>query len=339
MRVLLVKTSSFGDIIHCFPALTIASKLVPELRCDWLARPLYQSLLALQPNVASCLQQPRLAAMRRARQFTDRSPRGKYDLLIDAQGLLRSATVARCYPAQEYAGYSWASAREPVASLLYSKRYRVSVNQHAVQRNINLLAQALGLAKPATLPHLGDYGLRLPLASNGRIALACNTSNARKCWNSAGWQELIKIIAAAGQGVFLPWGSDAERDYCTSLAQAAPDVCHVPEQRLDFSMLAQELAQCSGLIGLDTGVSHLAAALGLPVLALYFVTAPELCGVWSPRALNLALEPRHFISRAQRSAWPHLDSSNNYHGNLNIRTTDSFQAPELWQLLQKLQNQ
>ena len=339
MRVLLVKTSAFGDIIHCFPALNIACKLLPELRCDWLARPLYESLLTLQPNVANCLQPPKLAATVRARQFTDRSSGGKYDLLIDAQGLLRSAAIARLYQAQDYAGYAWGSAREPVASLLYSKRYRVSVNQHAVQRNINLLLQALGLAEPAALPYLGDYGLRLPLSSNGRIALACNTSNASKCWNSTAWQELIKIIAASGQGIFLPWGSSEERYYCTRLAQVAPEYCYLPEQRLDFTALARELARCSGLIGLDTGVSHLAAALGLPVLALYFATAPELCGVWSSRALNIALEPRHFISKAQRSAWPHLDSSNNYHGNLNIRSAKRFRAPELWQLLQELQNQ
>ena len=331
MRLLIVKTSSFGDIVHCFPALSIAHKLLPDLRCDWLARPLYSSLLELHPAVNTARRLPGWT-----KPILGAEGKAKYDLLVDAQGLLRSAAVARRYPAENRAGYSWCSAREPLASLIYGQRYQVSFHQHAVQRNIDLLLQALSLPIAAATPHLGDYGLPRSQPKSGRIALVANASGAHKCWNSAGWQELIKIIAGAGRELFLPWGSHQERDSCARLAQVAPAMCHIPAERLDFKELAQELSNCSGLIGLDTGVSHFGAALGLPVVALYLATAPELCGVWSPRALNLALEPRQLRSRAQRRAWRHLDSSNNYHGNLRIRSTKLIQARELWQLLLEL---
>ena len=332
MRVLIVKTSALGDIVHCLPALNMARALLPECDWHWLTRPMYTSLVTMHPALATALQQPRPLAALKALRGTDGRAAAKYDLIIDAQGLMRSALVGRLYRGK-FVGYHRSSAREKPASLFYQQSYRVSAAKHAVYRNCALIQQALGLN--AKQPW-GAYGLETEPNKTKRLALVTNASSASKRWKLEGWRELIKLITRSGYQVWLPWGNAAEHQKCQQLAQTAPELCLVPSARMDFPELADELTTCCGLIGLDTGISHLGAALGLPVLGLYFNTAPELCGVWSPRALNLKLVTQR-LNKHQSRIWPRVDPKENYHGHLRIATRAQFHAPELWQCWQGLQ--
>ena len=332
MRVLIVKTSALGDIVHCLPALNMARALLPECDWHWLTRPMYTSLVTMHPaSITALAPAPVLAAFRALRSTNSRAA-AEYDLIIDAQGLMRSALIGRLQRGK-FVGYHRSSAREKPASLFYQQSYRVSPAKHAVYRNCALIQQALGLSAKQTW---GAYGLETEPNKTKRLALVTNASSAGKRWKLEGWRELIKLITQSGYQVWLPWGNAAEHQQCQRLAQTAPELCLVPSTRLDFPELVGELTTCCGLIGLDTGISHLGAALGLPVLGLYFNTAPELCGVWSPRALNLKLAMQR-LNKHQSRIWPRVDPKEDYHGHLGIAEREQFHAPELWQCWLSLQ--
>ena len=329
MRIVLIKTSALGDVVHCLPALHAARAHLPASSWHWLARPAYHSLLALHPGVDKVLPPPSWAGRKKALQCNEsQAPSAcEYDLLIDSQGLMRSALWSRAYRARRRSGYSWGSAREPIASCFYGRRYVVERARHAVWRNFNLLAQALDLDLTAS----AGYGFQARTQPGGkRLALMVNASNASKLWEESAWQGLIASATRAGYQLWLPWHSDAERERCRRLAQAAPELCALPEQRLDLAQLVDELRACHGLIGLDTGVSHLAAALGLPVLALYFSTAPELSGVWSKTALNLSLTGSKLIANHQRLR-TRAPAAAAYDGNLHIQRMPKLAPGQVWE--------
>ena len=162
--ILLIKTSSLGDVLHNFPVVTDICKHVPEARIDWVVEEKFSLLPALHPGINRAIP----TAIRRWRKSLWKS-RGEiqalrnnlrachYDFVLDTQGLLKSALIARCAPAVR-CGFDWKSAREPLASLFYERTYFVAKNQHAVERNRQLAGQALGYI-PQGAP---DYGICAP---------------------------------------------------------------------------------------------------------------------------------------------------------------------------------
>ena len=164
MRVLLIKTSSLGDVIHTLPALTDAARAIPGIQFDWVVEEGFAEIPTWHPAVARVIP----VALRRWRKnllqtwksgewatFKQRLREGRYDLVIDAQGLLKSALLTR-YVNAPVAGLDRASAREPLASHCYDRPYAVAWGQHAVERVRQLFAQALGYSLPQSV---GDYGL------------------------------------------------------------------------------------------------------------------------------------------------------------------------------------
>mgnify|MGYP003604329080 FL=1 len=164
MRVLLIKTSSLGDVIHTLPALTDAARAIPGIQFDWVVEEGFAEIPTWHPAVAQVIP----VALRRWRKnllqtwksgewaaFKQRLREGRYDLVIDAQGLLHSALLTR-YVDAPVAGLDRASAREPLASRCYDRPCAVAWGQHAVERVRQLFAQALGYSLPQSV---GDYGL------------------------------------------------------------------------------------------------------------------------------------------------------------------------------------
>src|SRR5690554_151501 len=219
MRVLLIKTSSLGDVVHTLPALTDAQRALPYIRFDWVVEEGFAEIPSWHPAVDQVIP----VAIRRWRKnfmktwrsgewkaFRKRLGSQQYDLIIDAQGLLKSAVLTRLNKAPA-AGYDRDSIREPVASRFYDRRYPVSRELHAVERIRQLFAQALDYPMPV---EVGDYGIdvsRLPEVSvpEESFAVFCHgTTWETKLWPEAYWRELTENESQKGLKVLLPWGND-----------------------------------------------------------------------------------------------------------------------------------
>jgi len=295
MRVLLVKTSSLGDVIHTLPALTDAARAIPGIQFDWVVEEGFAEIPAWHPAVAQVIP----VAIRRWRKnlwqtiktgewrrFKQRLRETQYDLVIDAQGLLKSAWLTR-YVKASVVGLDRDSAREPLASRFYDRTCAVAWEQHAVERVRRLFAQALDYPLPDSV---GDYGLdRTQLADpqvGSYLLFLHGTTWDTKHWPEAYWRELAERAGELGLQVRLPWGSEAEKARAERLADGLPHVAVLP--KLNLAGVAKVLAGARACVAVDTGLGHLAAALDVPTLSLYGPTNPGRTGAYGRSQIHLA---------------------------------------------------
>ena len=289
MDVLLVKMSSLGDVVHALPAVTDAA--AHGARFHWLVEEAFADIPARHPGVDRVLP---IAWRRWRRSLTaNREPLGRflrelraerYDLILDAQGLIKSAAVSRIARASVRAGFSFTAARERVAALAYGKRLPIARNQHAVDRLRALFAAGIGYPLPATD---ADFGL----AGAGpdrpqRCLLLHGTTWQSKHWPLTMWQALAAELAQAGWQVEVPWGSEEEQARARAIADAAP-AARVLES-LTLGRLADRMAGAGLVVGVDSGLSHLAGALGVPTVVLYGSTSTRRTGVRGERVSSLS---------------------------------------------------
>lgn len=288
VHVLIVKTSSLGDVIHTLPALTDALRAIPGIRFDWAVEESFAEIPGWHPAVDRVIP---VAIRRWRRTLWQRDSREQwreckralrhrsYDTVIDAQGLLKSAFLARQVPAPR-CGPDRHSAREGLAALCYHKRIAVPREMHAVERTRLLFARALDYPSPK---EQGDYGVRASLQGTaaelpGGLLFFHSTARAEKLWPEASWVELADTAGAAGYRVWLPWGSEAERQRAQRIATQAENAEVLP--RLSLEELASMLLGATGAIALDTGLGHLSAALDVPTVSLYGPTRIDLVGAY-----------------------------------------------------------
>jgi heptosyltransferase-1 len=281
--ILFIKTSSLGDVIHHMPAVTEARRARPDAHFTWLVEEAFAPLVRLHPAVGEVVP----VAWRRWRKSlvspatlaeiggSLRAIRARrYDEIVDSQGLLRSAVIARMARGRRH-GYDRTSIREPLAAIFYDVRHHVSRDLHAVTRNRILCGLALGYA-PQGAP---DYGLeRARLAARGGhyAVLLHATARASKQWPQQNWISLGHALAQRGLDLVLPWGTEAERARSENIAAALPRA-RVPE-RAPLDAVARLIANAALVVGVDTGLMHLAAALGVPLVAIFSGSRPGLTG-------------------------------------------------------------
>jgi heptosyltransferase-1 len=281
--ILFIKTSSLGDVIHHMPALTEARQRRPDARFFWVVEEAYAPLVRLHPAVSGVV--PVASRRWRGRMLAPSTWREiwsfrralharRYDAVIDTQGLVRSALIARLARGRRH-GYDADSVRERAASWLYDVGHGVDRNLHAVARNRLLTGRALGYAPDGAL----DFGLaRGDLAAAGRSysILFHATARPEKEWPEASWIALARTLAARGSTVVLPWGTAAERARSGRIAAAVKNA-QVPE-RQPLDRMARLIAGATFVVGVDTGLLHLAAALGVPLVAVFVGSEPGLTG-------------------------------------------------------------
>jgi heptosyltransferase-1 len=292
-RILFVKTSSLGDVVHNCPAVSDAARAIPGAQIDWVVEEPFAPVAAMH----SCVRRVIPVAVRRWRtalwnpavwremREVRRAIAGeRYDAVIDTQSLLKSALITSWARGPRH-GLDRASAREPLAALFYDRRHAVPRELHAVERNRRLAAAALGYAVPSSL----DYGLKK--ISSGRdaaVVFLTMTSRADKLWPEERWIELGRAI---GVPPVLPWGSEAERQRAERIARQLPGA-RVP-QRMTLDQLGALFASAQAVVGVDTGLTHLAAALGARTIGIYCGSDPARTGIHgAQRAVNLGAPGR-----------------------------------------------
>jgi heptosyltransferase I len=288
VRVLLVKLSSMGDVIHNLPVVTDLHRAFPAIEIDWITEAPYAELVALHPKVKQVFpihlralkkQWWRASLWAQFREERSKLAGRKYDCVIDTQGLVKSAIVARG-AAQPISGFSNSVAREPMAARFYDRTFAIEREQHAVERNRQLVAAAMGykISTPA------DYGLyaQMPRAAwvsgHSYIVLLHATSRADKQWPITNWVALAKKLNDRGLMVVLPWGNEHEKNVSEKIAAALTHAIVPPAMNL--AEAAKLLANTAGVVGVDTGLAHLAVAFNRPTVGIYVSTKPALTGLY-----------------------------------------------------------
>ena len=288
MHVLIVKTSSMGDVLHTLPALTDAMQAIPGIRFDWVVEENFAQIPTWHPAVDKVLP----VAIRRWRKhwfgsqqreervsFKRDLQSRQYDVIIDAQGLIKSAALVTRLARGVKHGQDSRSAREPFASWWYDQRHEIDKKQHAVERTRELFAKSLGYEKPETQ---GDYAIAAHFLQDVSQDIAPYlvflhaTTRDNKHWPESHWRELISLLQPTGLRIKLPWGAEHEHQRAQRLADGFDYVEVLPKLTLDA--VARELAGAKAIVSVDTGLSHLAAALDRPNITLYGPTDPGLIG-------------------------------------------------------------
>jgi heptosyltransferase-1 len=286
MKVLIVKTSSLGDVLHTLPALTDARHCIPGITFDWVVEKPFAEIPLLHPSVKRVIP----VAIRRWRKqlmttlvsgelknFLKDLRADSYDVVLDAQGLLKSAAIARCAKGPRY-GLDWHSAWESSASLFYQKNFSVDPSLHAITRIRLLFSQALGYTIPDDKINYGiDRHQFVSLSTEKPYILFLHgTTWATKHWPENYWCELAKRVNEIGFAVKLPWGNDQEKIRAENIKNAATFADVLP--KLNLTGIAKIIAGAKAVVAVDTGLGHLTAALDVPCISLYGVTDPAEIG-------------------------------------------------------------
>lgn len=273
-----------GDVLHTLPALTDAAAAIPAVQFDWVVEENFSQI----PGWHSAVKRTIPVAIRRWRknwfgtkerkerhQFYLTLCEKEYDAVIDAQGLLKSAFLITRKARGIKHGYDRKSVREKMASWFYDVKHAVGKNQHAIERIRRLFSLSLNYEYGG----VGDHGIATHFSLSGDndyLVFLHATTRGNKHWREDYWREVIVEVAKYGLRVKLPWGTQAEFESALRLARGFTHAEVLP--KLSLANMATILAGSRGAVSVDTGLSHLTAALGKPNIVLYGPTNPELVG-------------------------------------------------------------
>lgn len=294
-RILIVKTSSMGDVIHALPVLHDLKVFNPFLEVDWMVEAPFVELVQANAHVNRVIpvhvRQWRKLGVRHLHQqwrlLKEQLADQPYDVVLDLQGLLKSALLS-CAARGVRMGPGFAYAKEGLAALFYAKRSGWDPQAHAVERLRELAAGLFDyhLEGPPVF-----YGLT-PAKKTPSIPLGAEvwflhaTARAEKKWPLDHWRTLAQQFLALGYVVKLPWGSEAEQQQALQIAEGLDHVEVLP--RMGLGEMKVRMQQAKLVIGVDTGLMHLAAALYLPLVALFFATpAWRFAPKFNPHSISL----------------------------------------------------
>ena len=295
MRVLIVKTSSMGDVIHTLPALTDAASQLPDVCFDWVVEEAFAEIPKWHRSVHTVIP---IAIRRWKRSIFLRSHwqefaklisclrSRQYDYVIDAQGLIKSAVVTRLVNGKR-CGLDYDSCRESLASVAYEQAFSINKDQHAIERIRQLFGQSLNYSILSENLNYGLQELQWDANHSDRCLIFVHAaSRPEKLWPIKQWVDLALKAQANGFRVELLWGTEAEQQRAHLIANKVK-VCKVLP-RMNLHSIARLFQRSSAVVAVDTGLSHLAAAIGVPAVTLYFKTSPELVGTRGLRQYSIS---------------------------------------------------
>lgn len=316
-RILLIKLTSLGDLIHALPALSDAQDARPGVEFDWVIDEGFREIAGWHPAVKGII----TTNHREWRgSLTSSETHGsisktigeirssEYDLVIDGQGNFKTALLS-LFSKGPRAGFDSASVREWVAHLAYQRRYAASKIAHAIERLRRLFAAALNYPMPASPP---DFRIQRERFVKPKVELPAeylvfvhNASWKTKLWPERHWTELIRKSVQAGFRVLLPWGNAQEEARAKRLA-TSPGVQVLP--RLSLSEIGYVIAKARACVCMDTGLSHLAAALDVPAITLYGSTDSGLIGASGASQVHLKSDLRCSPCRSKTCRYSSRDN-------------------------------
>ena len=290
MRVLIIKLTSMGDLMHALPALTDAVKAIPGIEFDWVVDKTFSEVPLWHPAVKNVIttahRQWKKNIIQSWRegllsQFNQKLNKYDYDLVIDLQNNMKSATVSWFYKGDVH-GFDKGYCRERFAYKAYKHRYAIPENQHAINRIRQILSQALAYPLVDTPP---DYGTNfeqydLPelnfVLPEKYLIFVHNASWLSKIWPLTSWQGLINKVVDHGYSVLLPCGTDEEQQRAQQIAAVNEKAHALP--RLTLNEIAALTYRADAAMCSDTGLAHLAAVAGTPAQTIYGATDTGLIG-------------------------------------------------------------
>ena len=297
MKILLIKMSSMGDIFHTFPAISDIKRNFPDAQIDWVVEDSFKEIVNWHPAIHKVIpihlrrwvKQRNRKSWQEFKVWRNELRTETYDYIIDAQGLLKSAVIAKCALGKGIDGYDKDSVREPITHWFYKRAHNVDKNQHAVERTRQLLGSALSYTPAKKLNFGINQNFTHVKKDPRKLIFIIGTSWITKLWATSEWQALTKIAVDDGYSVEIMWGSPEERAIADQIIEFCPQATR-PDQRLSITTIAEKLVGAAGVVGLDTGFSHLAGALETPTIALYGATSPIKVGLIGEHTRNLQLD-------------------------------------------------
>jgi heptosyltransferase I len=303
MKILVVKLSSLGDILHMFPAISDLHRHFPDAEIHWLVEPAFAEVASWHSAVSKVITVPLrahkktwwkipslLVKMRRKLRAEN------YDIVLDAQGLLKSAVLSRLAGVAVY-GFAAGSARESQAAHLYQRSARVPDGLHIIEKNRQLVATifAADISQAANYG-LGEFhqklmqaecsGMLKDVTDHPYIVLLHGTTWNSKYWPEASWVELIQMLKQQGWRCLLPWGNEADRLRADRL-QAAGNENALVLPKLSLTELMGVLLHARAFVSVESGIGHLAAALDVPGIMLHGPTDPAYSGILGKKCKHI----------------------------------------------------
>jgi heptosyltransferase I len=303
MKILVVRLSSLGDILHLFPAVSDLRRRFPAAEIHWLAEPAFAEVAGWHSAVDKVITVP----LRAHKKTWWKIPallsklRGQlraenYDIVLDAQGLIKSALLARLVGVA-VSGFAAGSARESLAARLYQRTARVPDGLHIIEKNRQLVAAIF----TADITQAADFGLdefrrkRMQAGLSGvlknltgqpYVVLLHGTTWNSKFWPEASWEELVRLLAQHGCRCLLPWATEAERQRAQRLQAAGGEHAQLLP-KLSLTELMEVLLHARAFVSVETGIGHLAAALDVPGIMLHGPTDPAYSGILGKACLHI----------------------------------------------------
>jgi len=291
MRVLVVKTSSMGDVIHTLPAIEDATKAIPGIKFDWLIEEGFQEIPAWHDSVDKVIpiglrrwrkSWPKAFLSSEIKLFLKGLREKKYDVVIDAQGLIKSAVPAK-FTKGILCGFDKSSAREGMAARFYDRKFAVDKSLHAIERVRRLFALSLGYEYQNISPSV-KLNLNAGLEEKKGFLFLHGTTWPSKHWPDESWLELGKLLKEKCEAIYLPWATGQEKDRAEWLGKEL-NISVLP--KLSLTEIAELMLKAKAVVGVDTGLTHLAALLDVRSIGIYGSTDVGLTGAMGVNHKNL----------------------------------------------------
>jgi heptosyltransferase-1 len=307
MKILIIKLSSIGDIIHTFPAIIDAKRNINDLTIDWLIDENFEAIPSLlnysQNNkiINQIISIPLRKTKKNIKNIKNllfnllKLRSQKYDLIIDAQGLLKSAIIAKYIKSNKIAGFNWSSCREPLASCFYNYKFNIERQLHAITRIRKLFSLALNYKIDIDKETYIDSGLNKQYFSklpelvakkiDNYIVFLHGTTWETKYWDPKYWHQLNQLLAAKNIYVVVTFSNLKEQQFVEQLAANSTNVVVLP--KMNIEQIACMLANATAVVAVDTGFAHLTGALNIPIVTIYGATCTYKSAVAGNNSINL----------------------------------------------------